>query len=325
MPKRKKSEPSTSHDSNYDEPWKAFIVNHFRAFLNVYFAGMAGNVDWNTEPVFDPTEVSQFLGTAKRRNKFVDVIVQVTLLTGEQQIVLLHFEVQTNYSSDLGKRLYLLNCGLQWQFPEYDVVSLVIRTDLARKWEQLTYHFELDEYSLNAKFPTCKISENLKTTWVDDFTLPVMVARAQIEALRTSSDAEARYEAKKQLIRMLYEHKYERDEVLEILRYLDWMMHLSEDLERRLREELKAIKSERFPEMTEYITSWERFAKEEGKEEGKAEMVLRLLQKSCGELSESQQKRVSALAGDQLERLFDAALAFTSLDDLSNWLEKHGA
>ena len=174
----------------------------------------------------------------------------------------------------------------------------------------------------------------LATTWKDDFSLPVMVARAQIEALKTTSDAEVRYEAKKRLIRMLYDRRYERDEVLEILRYLDWMMHLSEDLERRLREEIRAIKSQKYPEMTEYVTSWERMARKEGKDEGKKEgikegvkggkleMVFRLLEKRCGKVPEPLRCNITELATERLDELFDDALSFDSVEDLSKWLAK---
>ncbi len=147
---------------------------------------------------------------------------------------------------------------------------------------------------------------------------------SQIEALKTASDAEARYEAKKRLIRMLYERHYERDEVLDILRFLDWMMHLSEDLERKLLEEIRTFKSEKFPEMTKYVTSWERFARQEGLEEGlekgreeKVELAIRLLQKRFGKLSNSAQEKISVLS----DELFDAVLEFSSKEEIIEWLK----
>jgi hypothetical protein len=227
----------TPHDSNYDEPWKSFIINHFQLFLTLYFPEMARAVDWSVPVVFPSTELSQIFGKARRRNKFIDIIAQVTLLSGEKQVILLHFEVQTKFSKHLGSRLYQLHCGLRWQFPGQQVASLVVRSDLAKIWQPLTYTFAVGGFSTSVEFPTCKISEKLETELKDNYSLPAMVARAQIEALKTTSNANARYEAKKRLIRMLYERHYEREEVFEILRYLDWMMHLSEDLERRLRDE----------------------------------------------------------------------------------------
>lgn len=66
-----------NHDSNYDEPWKSFIINNFRLFLALFFPEMARAVNWAVPPVFDSPEVSQSLGKAKRLNKFIDVIVKV--------------------------------------------------------------------------------------------------------------------------------------------------------------------------------------------------------------------------------------------------------
>ena len=112
--------------------------------------------------------------------------------------------------------------------------------------------------------------------------------------------------------------------MIEILRYLDWMMHLSEDLERRLREEIREIKSEKFPEMTEYVTSWERFAKSEGKEEKLIEMVERLLEKRCGgKLTKTQRTKITKLSIEQLDALFDAGMEFTSKPELNQWLKEH--
>jgi len=293
---------------------------------------MARAVDWSVPVVFPSTELSQLLGKAKRRNKFIDIIAQVTLLTGEKQIILLHFEIQTKFGKHLGGRLFHLHCGLRWQFPGQQVASLVVRSDLAKIWQPLTYSFAVGGFSTCIEFPTCKISEKLENEWKDNFSLPAMVARAQIEALKTASNANARYEAKKRLIRMLYERKYERDEVFEILRYLDWMMHLSEDLEKRLREEVRTFQSETYPEMTKYVTSWERFAKEEGLEEGlekgraegreeKAELAIRLLQKRFGKLSHPVQEKIAALSAKLLDELFDAVLEFASKEEISEWLK----
>ena len=59
---------------------------------------------------------------------------------------------------------------------------------------------------------------------------------------------------------------------------------------------------------------------EEGRQEGEAELVLRLLARRCGTLSEAQQAQVRALPQEQLEALLD----FAGMADLEVWLESHG-
>jgi predicted transposase YdaD len=79
--------------------------------------------------------------------------------------------------------------------------------------------------------------------------------------------------------------------------------------------------------MTKYVTSWERFAREEGREEGrrveKIELVLRLLEKRFGELAKSMREKISSLSVDSLDALFDAGLEFASKDEISAWLKKN--
>ena len=64
--------------------------------------------------------------------------------------------------------------------------------------------------------------------------------------------------------------------------------------------------------------------KEEGREEGREEatlsLVIRLLTKRFGELSEELRSRLSELPLPTLEALSEALLDFTGLDDLQGWL-----
>lgn len=65
--------------------------------------------------------------------------------------------------------------------------------------------------------------------------------------------------------------------------------------------------------------------KEEGREEGREEatvsLVIRLLTKRFGEISQSMRSSISGLPLSVLEDLSEALLDFTSLADLPVWLE----
>ncbi|NJK54032.1 MAG: Rpn family recombination-promoting nuclease/putative transposase [Leptolyngbyaceae cyanobacterium SU_3_3] len=63
-----------------------------------------------------------------------------------------------------------------------------------------------------------------------------------------------------------------------------------------------------------------REAKEEGREEEAANLVIRLLTKRFGELSEDLRSTISGLSLSMLEELGEALLDFTSLSDLEAWL-----
>jgi len=58
----------------------------------------------------------------------------------------------------------------------------------------------------------------------------------------------------------------------------------------------------------------------EGRQEGKANVTLRLLNRRCGPLNEATTAQIQALPVDQLEALADALLDFQGPADLTTWL-----
>ena len=97
---------------------------------------------------------------------------------------------------------------------------------------------------------------------VNPFALVVM---AHLLTRTTRSDPQARYRCKLILVRRLYERGYQRRDILELFRFVDWMMALPQELEERLRNDLEQIETElRMP----YITSIERLGIEKGRQEG---------------------------------------------------------
>jgi hypothetical protein len=95
------------------------------------------------------------------------------------------------------------NSGLLWTFDER-VVTLVVLADLREDWLPQEDVFRVADFESRLRFPVCKLVARLETDWKEDSSLPVQVARAQIEALRTAADPEGRYQAKWRLVRNLY-------------------------------------------------------------------------------------------------------------------------
>jgi predicted transposase YdaD len=73
-----------------------------------------------------------------------------------------------------------------------------------------------------------------------------------------------------------------------------------------------------------YITSVERQGieqgKKEGRQEGEATLVLRLLNRRLGQVSTTVEEQVRQLPVEQLENLGEALLDFESEADLLHWL-----
>ena len=316
---------SPEQDSDYDGAWKESVRQHLGQFVAKYFAAIYGEIDWNRPVEWYDKEVSLVLGQAGSRNKRVDLLVKVWLLSGEPLWVLLHWEIQSGPEPGFERRIAKFNGGLFWTFDQR-VVTVVVLADLDERWQPSEDMFRVGDFESRLKFPTCKLIDKLKGEWKDDLSLPVQVARAQIEALRTAGDPEGRYRAKWQLVRNLYRAGYNTDELRELFRLTDWMMHLRTDLEQRFRVELAEFEEEmNMP----YVTSVERLAKAEGRSEGLTEggagVLLRPLRRVCGHLPEDVEGRICSLSYPDLEALSEKLLTFRALDDLKAWLDAHAS
>ncbi|WP_397568844.1 DUF4351 domain-containing protein [Schlesneria sp. T3-172] len=315
---------SETPESDYDGAWKELLRSHLRDSVENCFPALAELVDWSFEPQWLDKEISQIVGQSGQKNSEVDVLFKVRLKTGDEQWILCHLEIQTSYEADFAFRLDLYHSGLKWMFRQ-EILTLVILADLRKSWMPREHRFEMGGFLSHRQFPVCKIVERLESDWVDNVSLVAQVSRAQIAALRTTGDPESRFSAKTELVRNLYTLGYSSDRIRELFRLIDWMMRLRADLDRRFRSDLIAYEEElRMP----YVTSVERLAKEEGREEGflkgSEELLLRQLVRVCGDVPDDLRQKIHRLSLEQSHQLGEALLDFHSLADLEHWLQVSG-
>ena len=227
------------NDSDYDGAWKEAFHAHLQEFIEQVFPKFAELVNWTAQPKLFDKEISQILGQQGQRNRQVDLLFCLRLLDGTDQWILCHLEIQSHFQADFAFRLDLYNGGLKWHFRQ-DVVTLVVLADLNPRWKPDEHRFQLGGFESYRRFPICKVLDRLETEWVDDESLVVQVARAQISALQTANDAKARYNAKTLLVRNLYKAGYTAEELRELFRLIDWMMQLPPELSRKFDVELIA-------------------------------------------------------------------------------------
>ncbi|WP_017327926.1 DUF4351 domain-containing protein [Synechococcus sp. PCC 7336] len=120
----------------------------------------------------------------------------------------------------------------------------------------------------------------------------------------------------------LYERGYEREAIVNLYRFIDWIIQLPAELELEFRTELEQWEQEgRMP----YLSTIERMARQEGLEQGERALILRQLARRFGEMSAQRQARIEALALPQLEELGEVLLDFQSGADLDIWLDETDA
>jgi len=114
-----------------------------------------------------------------------------------------------------------------------------------------------------------------------------------------------RYRAKYSLLRLLHGRGWRKDRIIQLLRVIDWLMTLPPEWEQRLWRRIAAIEG---TDTMQYVTSFERLAKQEsrqkghleGRQEGGRELLLRLLERRFGALPETVERQVRDATPEQL-------------------------
>jgi hypothetical protein len=128
-------------------------------------------------------------------------------------------------------------------------------------------------------------------------------------------------QAKVQLIRHLYTRGLTRQQILDLFRFLDWVLTLPEALEQQFQEELAQVEADT---QMPYITSIERMGIEKGMQQGlqagfqqgEAFMLTHLLTRRFGSLPGWATERLAQASREELEQWGERVLEAQRLEDV---------
>jgi hypothetical protein len=272
----------TAPNDQFDSPWKDILEAYFPDFMQFFFPHIYDEIDWSRGYDFLDQELQQVVRDAELGKRLADKLVKVWKHGGEETWVLIHAEIQNQEESDFSKRIFVYYYRL---LDRYDrpIVSLAILGDDRKSWRPQPYQAELWGCEVNFRFPIVKLMD-YETRWpeleasLNPFAIVVM---AHLKTKETRKDPEARKEWKFRLTRQLYEQGFARQDILDLYRFLDWLMVLPEGLKQAFRSELQQYEQER---QMPYVTSNEQMAKAEGRAEGRlatrSEIALNLLRQN---------------------------------------------
>lgn len=261
---------------DFDSPWKEAIERYFPEFMAFCFPGAHAGINWARGYTFLDKELQQVVREADTGRRHVDKLVQVWRLDGEEAWVLVHIEVQGQEDPDFALRMYLYHYRL---FDRYgrQVVSLAVLSDEKANWRPDAYSYELWGCRMQLQFPTVKLLD-FAAEWEaleqnpNPFAIVVM-AHLKTQATRRNTDA--RLDWKLRIVRELYRRGYSRVDILDLFRFIDWLMVLPDGVEQLFWTELERLEEN---QTMPYITSVERMAlargRKEGREEGREEGAL---------------------------------------------------
>ncbi len=247
---------------DYDSPWKEVIERFFEPFMAFYFPRAHRQIAWDRGFEFLDKELQKITRDAEQGRRTVDKLVRVHLKRGGELWVMVHIEVQGQRDPAFDKRVFVCNYRI---FDRYDlpVASLVILSDPHTKWRPSVFGYSVFGSEMRLRFPVIKLLDFGR----DEARLRrsrnpfALITLAHLKALKTRRSPNARMKAKLELIRLLRDREEMRQDVVDLLRFIDWELSLPDNMEQELRETLE----KEDPEMgKKYVTSWERLAMKKG-------------------------------------------------------------
>jgi hypothetical protein len=120
------------------------------------------------------------------------------------------------------------------------VATFVVLTDRGPHWRPEQFSYELLGTKLLLQFSVVKILD-YRNRWNElerSQNLFAVVVMAHLRLHETRRDAQGRLHWKLVPTKMRYDCGYNRQTAIGLIRFLDWLMYLPEDLERRYNDEM---------------------------------------------------------------------------------------
>ena len=309
-------------ESAYDGPWKEVIEELFPAFMTFYFPRVAAQIDWQKPFVFLDKELQQLTRASDEGRRYVDKLVRVTMLDGDEEWLLIHIEVQGKRDSNFPKRMFVYNYRI---FERYgrEVLSLAVLGDLEPDWRPNRYAYGRAGSEMGLTFPIAKLLDIEQEIDLECSDNPFALATlAHLQAKRTRTNADHRVAWKKRLSRAALHKGFDRRTIFNLMKFIDWVISLPEALDKQIKQ---ALNEEEEAAIMTYIPSFLRDAHNEGKLEGelegklegKREILSTVLEQRFGALPEWARTKVAKANEKTLDRW--SRVIFAEADSLEQF------
>ncbi|MDX9699836.1 MAG: DUF4351 domain-containing protein [Rhodocyclaceae bacterium] len=307
---------------DYDSPWKEAVERYFPEFMAFYFPAAHVQIDWTQGYAFLDQELRAVVKDAELGKRFVDKLARVTRLSGEEGWVYIHIEVQASAQTEFAERMFVYNYRLYDRYRR-PVASMAVLADASEHWHPEAFGFEALGCEHRLTFPTAKLLDyrDREESLLDDANPFALVTLAHLLTQATRKDMQARFAAKWKLVQLLYRRGWDKQRVIDLFGVLDWMMTLPPHLARSLWHNVEVLEEK---QKMRYVTSIERLIIEQtrqqgmqqGKLEGEALALQRLLTKRFGRIPSAIAEQIAAAQQPQVEAWFDAAIDAPNLDTI---------
>jgi hypothetical protein len=251
---------------DFDSPWKEMLDLYFESFLRFFFPRIAREIDWRKGYTSLDKELRKLVREAEVGHRYVDSLVKVWKKNGAEIWVLVHVEIQTQPQPNLAERTYIYHYRIRDRYKR-PVVSVAILADDTPSWRPQHFAEELWGCRTTFRFPSIKLLDyQRKIARLGKTNNPFgVIVLAHLKTLETRNDLKQRQYWKITLTKALYRRGFSKQDVLNLYRFIDWIMALPESLDDQVFQEINTYEEE---SKMRYITTAERIGMKKGMEKG---------------------------------------------------------
>ncbi|MDB9319173.1 DUF4351 domain-containing protein [Nodularia spumigena] len=299
---------------DHDRLFKELLTTFFVEFLELFLPEVLTYLEQDSIEFLDKEVFTDV--TAGERYE-ADLIVKAKFL-GQDSCFLIHVENQSSKQASFDKRMFRYFSRLYEKF-DIPVYPIVLLSYDSPKTPETNVHQVAFPHKVILQFNYDVIQLN-QLNWRDFLRQQNPVATA-LMAKMNIAPAERR-QVKFECLRLLATLKLDPARMRLISGFIDTYLRLSPQEQELLQDDIDTIEPRQQEEVMEIVTSWMEEGIEQGKQQATLSLVMRLLPRRVGTLTPELEARVQQLSLTQLEDLSVALLDFSSVEDLTVWLEQ---
>ncbi len=219
--------------SEQDTAWKEILDAYFSDFINYCLPSLGQLIDWQAPVISLDKELQAITKGSDTGKRLLDKLFRVSLQDGNAQWILIHVEVQGRPDADFPKRMFTYGYRI-WDKYQQPLVSCAILTDSNRSWRPSHYEVRFADSYLSAGFVIVKLLDYQdKVAELDSSSNPfasvIIVQLAAIDV--TPKSDEQRKNVKFALTKRLYDKGFNKQEISNLYKFIDWLIGLPKQLE----------------------------------------------------------------------------------------------
>jgi predicted transposase YdaD len=299
---------------NHDQLFKQLLGAFFAEFIELFLPEVSEYLD-KTSLTFLDKELFTDINAGHTHE--ADLVVKAKFKNGDSFFIV-HIETQAQHQRDFPIRLFRYFAKLyeKYSLPVYPIA--VLSFDRPRH-QQPSLH-EVGFADLKVLRFRYRIIQLNQLDWRDYLGRSNPVAAALMAKMRIAPEDRPR--VKLECLLLLTTLRLDPSRLKMISGFIDAYLQLTADEMDEYKRRRSNLDKPAQEAVVEYETSWHREGREEGRQEGMASVVVRLLNRRVGVIEHAVLEKVQSLQPEQLGNLSEALLDFTNTADLERWLRE---